>query len=347
MPFWESFFGVGEAMASGIGILPWHEEVWARLQRARHDDRMPHALLFSGPEGLGKHAFVRLFAQSLLCDSPDARDLGCGSCRGCHLFLADTHPDFRWLAPEPDAKSREIKIDAVRAANDADHLTAQSDGYKITVITPAEQLNMAAANSLLKTLEEPSSRSLLFLLSSRPSGLPATIRSRCQPVDFRMPSESVARAWLQQRVPADQVDLALGLGGGAPLAALGLVESQLLTDRAEVLAQFMAVVKDGQDPVAIVEDWQKRDIDLLLNWMSGWLIDMLRLQTGEQPPALFNPDQQVPLGECAQRLDPRRLHRLLQDTYAARGSAANNLNPQLMLEKLLIDWSETIGDQRA
>ncbi len=338
---------MGEAMPSDPGLLPWHREIWERLQHARRRDRIPHALLFSGPGGLGKHAFVRLFARSLLCDSPDDQGLGCGRCRGCHLFLAETHPDFRWLAPEPDSKSREIKIDAVRAANDADHLTAQSDGYKITVITPAERLNMAAANSLLKTLEEPSSRSLLFLLSSRPSGLPATIRSRCQPVSFRMPPESAARDWLRERVPADQVDLALGLSGGAPLAALELVESRVLSDRAELLAQFMAVVKDRQDPVAIVEDWQKRDVDLLLNWMSGWLIDMLRLQTGEKPPALFNPDQRVPLREWSQRLDPRRLHRLLQETYAARASKTTNLNPQLMLEQLLIDWSETIGDQRA
>ncbi len=332
---------------AGFGVLPWQEDIWERLRHARRGDRIPHALLFSGPRGLGKHAFVRLFAQSLLCDSREDRDLGCGHCRGCHLFLAHTHPDFRWLAPEPDSKSREIKIDAVRAANKADHLTAQSDGYKITVITPAEQLNMAAANSLLKTLEEPSDRSLLFLLSSRPSGLPATVRSRCQPVSFRMPTQSVAMGWLQERIPADQVDLALGLSGGAPLAALELVESQVLAGRADVFEQFLAVVKGRQDPVAIVEDWQKRDIDLLLNWMSGWLIDMLRLQTGGKPPALFNPDQQVPLREWSQRLDPRRLHGLLQETYAAKGFAAKNLNPQLMLEKLLIDWSKTIGNQRA
>ena len=105
--------------------------------------------------------------------------------------------------------------------------------------------------------------------------------------------------------------------------------------------------KDRQDPVAIVEDWLKRDMDLLLNWMSGWLIDMLRLQTGENPPALFNPDQKDPLTEWSRKLDPRTLHRLLQGTYAARGSANTNLNPQLMLEKLLIDWSNTVGDKRA
>ncbi len=338
---------MSDRVPGSFGILPWHGEIWERLQHARSRDRIPHALLFAGPVGLGKQVFVRMFAQSLLCESTDDRGLGCGRCRSCHLFLADTHPDFRWLAPEPDGKSREIKIDAVRAANHADHLTAQSDGYKITVITPAEQLNMAAANSLLKTLEEPSSRSLLLLLSSRPSGLPATIRSRCQPVSFRIPSESVARGWLQEQIPADQMDLALGLSGGAPLAALELVESQVLAGRVEVLDQFLAVVKDRQDPVAIVEDWQKRDIDLLLNWMSGWLIDMLRLQTGEKPPALFNPDQRVPLKEWSQRLDPRRLHRLLQETYAARGFATTNLNPQMMLEKLLIDWSKTIGDLRA
>jgi DNA polymerase-3 subunit delta' len=332
---------------SGFGILPWQREIWERLQLAGLQRRIPHALLFSGPKGLGKHSLVRLFAQSLLCGSTSEQGLGCGQCRGCHLFLAGTHPDFRWLAPEPDSKSREIKIDAVRAVNNADHLTAGADGYKITVITPAEQLNMAAANSLLKTLEEPSSSGLMFLISSRPSGLPATIRSRCQSVCFRIPPEFEARGWLQQRIAADQIDLVMGLSGGAPLVALELVDSKVLAGRSEVFEQFLGVVKDRQDPVAIVEDWLKRDIDLLLNWMSGWLIDMLRLQTGEKPPALFNPDQQDPLTEWSRKLDPRILHRLLQETYAARGSATTNLNPQLMLEKLLIDWSNTVGDKRA
>lgn len=322
-------------------FLPWHQLVWERLQRARRAERLPHALLFSGQKGLGKQHLARFFAQSLLCDSPDEKGFSCGHCRGCHLFRAETHPDFRWVEPAVEAKSPDIKIDAIRAITTLDALTAQSGGYKVTVITPAEQMNTAAANALLKSLEEPFGASVMILISAHPSRLPATIRSRCQRLRFAIPHATQARGWLQrQQIPVEQLDLALGLAGGAPLAALSIANTETLSERAELLEQFLGIIKENKDPVAIVEDWMSRDINRILGWMSGWLIDMLRLQTRPTAPALSNPDQEVHLGQTAKGLEPRRLHRLLQDVLDANRSISTNLNAQLMLERLLISWSK-------
>ncbi|MDJ0805491.1 MAG: DNA polymerase III subunit delta' [Gammaproteobacteria bacterium] len=318
--------------------LPWQEEIWFRLQQARKQERLPHALLFTGPAGVGKVNFAFAFTQSLLCAQADDRGEPCGVCRHCHLLLTGNHPDFQWIGPEEGSKSGEIRIASVRELTKDVSLTTQSGGYKVVIVSPADRMNSAAANSLLKTLEEPVSNTLLMLISDNPSRLLPTIRSRCQQFTFPYPEQNEAIAWLTERVASGDPESLLALAGGAPLLALDMLGDDTITKRQSAFKAFIDLSQARIDPVKIAAEWSKQDDKQLLEWLTGWLVDMLRLQVTGQPPLLYNREDKQALQRMAQPLNSAALQRFLLQVYEARRLTDNNLNSQLMLEKLLIDW---------
>lgn len=319
--------------------LPWQEGAWDRLWQARRQQRLPHALLFTGPMGVGKSAFALALAQSLICESPGGQGEACGQCRHCHLFRAGTHPDFRRVEPEEDSNSGEIKIEIIRRLAEKSVMTASGRGHKVVIVRPADRMNSAAANSLLKTLEEPTAGTLLMLLTDHPSRLLPTIRSRCQNLVFSPPARDEALQWLQGRVNDGDPGLLLDLAGGAPFKAMAMDRREILLSRLEMLTAFLSLGKNQADPVKLAENWSKHDIKQLLEWLTGWIIDMLRLQVGCESPQLFNRDQRSTLQNTAKRLNSILLHRFLARVYEIGNLTDANLNPQLMLEKLLIEWN--------
>ena len=316
------------SLPSEAHLLPWHQAIWKHLQTARKAGRLPHALLFAGAKGLGKHQFADSFAHSLFCESPDESGTPCGHCRGCHLFQVGNHPDFRRIEPEETGKV--IKIDAIRGFVDKGSLTSQAGGYKVTVIEPADAMNTAAANSLLKTLEEPVAWTIIILLTSRPGRLPATIRSRCQRVTFPIPPRNQAVAWLDGQIEQGDPQLLLAMGSGAPLLAKSLADPEILKERALMADEFYGMLKGEQDPVAIAGRWDKLELSRVLNWVTGWLIDMLRLKSGAQPPALYNPDQSQRLKSMAQGLDFKVLYGMLDRAYEANRNLGSELNTLML-----------------
>lgn len=197
--------------------LPWQAPVWERVLQQLESGKLPHALLVSGPEYGGKSRFALALARLLLCKAP-VDGLNCGHCHACELSGSGNHGDLLWLAPE--GKSRVIKIDAVRALVDFTNRTAGFGLRKVAVLCPAENMNASAANALLKSLEEPSAETYLILVSHRPHGLPATVRSRCQMLRMGVPATAQALAWLQQLIPdQERCEQLLKLAGGRPLLA--------------------------------------------------------------------------------------------------------------------------------
>ncbi|RLJ21828.1 DNA polymerase III subunit delta' [bacterium endosymbiont of Escarpia laminata] len=322
--------------------FPWQQNQWQQLQSARAQQRLPHALLFAGAKGVGKSNFALAFAQSLLCEAPNEQGEPCGVCRHCHLVQTGCHPDFQRIEPEQESKSGEIKVDTIRALTGSVGLTARSGGHKVIFIRPADRMNSAAANSLLKTLEEPTANTVLLLLTDSPSRLLPTIRSRCQQILFAQPDTKDAIEWLRGRVTHGDPEVLLSLAGGAPLQALLLDNTELLLKRQEMLGDFLALGQAKSDPVKLAERWAKSDIPLLMDWLSGWVIDILRLQTGGEPPSLFNRDNVRPLQGIAERLNSSLLQRFLRQVYEARNLGETNLNPQLVLERLLIQWANCL-----
>lgn len=320
-------------------LLPWLGACWDFLWRSRQAERLPHALMVAGPAGMGKRQLVSLLAHSLLCAQPNGQGLPCGTCGDCRLFSAGTHPDHLRIGPDEQGKSDEIKVDAVRRLADADALTAHRGGYKVIVVDPAQRMNAAAANSLLKTLEEPSPNTLLCLVCEQPSRLPATIRSRCQTLHVPAPPQADALAWLQGRVDDEDAPTLLRLAHGAPLRALALAQTDLLPQRELVFAGFLAVAKGQRDPVAEAAAWNRQEPAILLDWLSGWISDLLRLASGHSQPRLINLDKAGALRSFASILDQTEGHRFLQRVLNARATEGSSINRLLLYESLLVDWA--------
>jgi len=306
---------------------------------AHKGGRLPHALILTGATGLGKSQFAALLAHSLFCETPDAAGLPCEQCRGCHLLRVGNHPDYRHIEPEEMGKA--IKIDTIRAFVDKSALTALAGGYKVAVIEPADAMNTAAANSLLKTLEEPVPWTIIILVTSRPERLPATIRSRCQRITFPIPPRKQAIQWLAAEGNQDNSELLLAMGSGAPLLAKALSVPDILRERTQMVDEFYGALKGKCDPIAVAGRWEKLEFPLVLNWLAGWLIDMLRLKIEAKPPVLYNPDQIQRLQLMAQILDFRVLYGMLDRVYEANRTIGAQLNIQLQLEGLLLAWANS------
>ena len=320
-------------------LLPWHQTCWRTLSRAREAGRLPQALLVTGPQGVGKRRLVALLSRALLCSRPDERGLACGRCRECELFDAGTHPDHVLIGPDRESKSDEIKVDAIRRLTESDTLTAHRGHHKVIVVDPAQNMNLNAANSLLKTLEEPSPDTLLCLVCGQPTRLPATIRSRCQELKVPVPSESQALQWLNRHIdPADAATL-LQLAHGAPLKAHQIDEEGWLPQRTRAFAGFAEVASGARDPITEATAWNEHEPAILLDWVAGWICDLLRLVSGHPDPILINRDKIQNLRNISQFLDPRAGHNYLQQILQARADEHSSVNKLLLYESLLVHWA--------
>lgn len=324
-----------------FSILPWQLPAWHQIVQARHTGRLHHAYLINGLSGLGKLRFAYNLTHSLLCTALSKDYEPCGSCRGCHLFSVGNHPDLKLVAPDPESKSGGIKIEAIRDLLEVNALSSHAGGHKIIIISPADSMNRQAANSLLKTLEEPTKGTFLFLVTTQPSSLLPTIRSRCQGLPIFPPSEKDALSWLAKNSPGHHDhQIALKLAHGAPLAALKLSSTGLLKQRKEAFDAFFGLATGRSDPLSVAESWNQQDLQLLLTWLSSWLADMLRLKTGACNVRLDNQDLTGAIAQQGSSINAAELHRMWSKVIEVKWQLRTNLDQLLLLETLLIYWSE-------
>lgn len=278
--------------------LPWQTTQWDAVSGARAAGRLHHALLAAGPPGIGKAAFLAALTAWLLCETPRGEE-PCGECRGCRQHAAGSHPDCVVLSPDyqnrpvlgpypgqrcqydPPRKkpSSIINVEQVRELGERLHASAHYSGYKLAVLLPADALNMAAANALLKLLEEPPDNTLFLLLSQRLAHLPATVRSRCQMLRFSTPPQAQARAVLSRIGP--DADLALDLAGGAPLRAQTLLAQDIGAVWKAVCTGLGALLGGNADPLRLTRDWLKLPQEALDAALYGWLRHALRRAGGD------------------------------------------------------------------
>ncbi|WP_457668555.1 DNA polymerase III subunit delta' [Thiolapillus sp.] len=316
-------------------LLPWHQSSWNRLQKTRRQGRMPHALLLSGAQGLGKAHFARQLAESLLCEQPADDGLACGQCRQCLLLKAGSHPDLRQV--EPEEGKQQISIDAVRELVAGNTLSVGEGAHRIFILDPADSMGRSAANALLKTLEEPIPGSLILLVSSHAERLPVTIRSRCQTLAFTLPGEGDAITWIEENTGArsEQARQLLQLASGAPLSVPALIEADELQRHNRLLGDFAAIAVDDASVVQIGENWLKEtSLPHLLKYMIAWLSAIIRSKMTPASQLAFPPLQTLP-----ERLDLILAYQFLDRLYDAERKSMNNLNPQLALESILLEWS--------
>jgi len=258
-----------------VTLAPWHAEPWRQLIARRTQDRLPHALLLCGAEGLGKRAFADAFAAALLCQQPRSDGSACGECRTCRFVHAGSHPDLVRvnLGLRDDGKPRtEIIVDQIRALSERLGMTPQFGGWQFALIDPAGAMNIAAGNALLKTLEEPTPATLIMLLADTPSRLPATIRSRCQRIEFRVPARDEAQDWLvAQSIDSKTAAAALEASGGNPGLALGWVQSGGLATRDDVAKDLRNLCAGKTSAVDIANRWSKAEAEARL-WFASMLL---------------------------------------------------------------------------
>lgn len=171
-----------------------HKQVITQLCLMQQEDRIPHAMLFCGTDGVGKSLVAEALAAAILCHAP-VNNQACGHCKACQALAAGTHPDFFQIQPESETKAAPaIRIEAVRKLQEEIARIPLLSERRVVIMQEADKMNEAAANCLLKTIEEPSGQIVFILLTSRPSALLDTIISRCMRVEFGIlqPEELVA-----------------------------------------------------------------------------------------------------------------------------------------------------------
>lgn len=336
-------------------ILPWHDSLWQQVLRRQQQDRLPHAFLLCGPPGMGKAWFARRLAAILLCEKsfqlPEAERLesACGHCQSCHLLTAETHPDL--LLVQPTAGGQLISVEQIRELIKFCSLTSYYGRYQIVIINPAEAMNRNAANSLLKLLEEPPPNTLFMLISHQPMALLATIRSRCQRLDFSHPNRDLTQAWLHKQLKHSSefnIPLLLNLSAQAPLAALTLVTNEGMAKRREFFDSLIQLSNAQHDPIKIAEKWTQLETTLIWQWLLSWTMDIIRYAATGQTKYFINQDYQNPLQSLAKQLDLPNWFELLDSQQEAYQLIVKNTNVKLqgLLESIAITWVKLTAQPR-
>jgi DNA polymerase-3 subunit delta' len=236
-----------------MSLFPWHQELWQRILNTQAQQRLPHAWVITGGDGVGKNEFSHFLAAWLLCSNRG--ESACGNCRACKLWQSQQHPDYYHLSLEDEARlnmaaARELKIKLSDSA--------QQNGARVVLISTAEQLTISAANALLKLIEEPPAEVYFLLVTARPLLLPVTLRSRCQNLHIANPAPEQISSWLKTQgdFPESQINKALHLSFGSPLGALEMLSNpKLLTTQDEMTQDFLAVLTGKQSAMTLAGKW--------------------------------------------------------------------------------------------
>lgn len=325
-------------------IYPWLVDAWRELAKRRA--AVPHALLIHGRAGLGKTVLARAFAQSLLCEAPAVEGWPCGICAACRWFEQGNHPDFRQLEPEalaatdavgePGAKagaapSRQIRIDQIRALDTFLSVGAHRAGRRVVLVRPAEAMNTATANALLKSLEEPGPGTVFLLVSSAPEMLLPTVRSRCQRVAVAPAASGAMAQWLAQKGIPDP-EAALRYAGGAPLAAA----EEAAEHRAAREAVIAALGRSDPNALELADACQGLPPPAVVGWLHKWVCDLALARSAA--PVRFHARQESTLRALAAALPLAPLLRFERSLCAANAVAQHPLNPRLFLEDLFLRY---------
>ena len=314
----------------GVTPVPtWTQGQRGTLTAAFGAGRMPHALLIHEAPGAGGEWLATWAAQLVLCQRGTPGP--CGACAACRRVWAHQHPDLAWVRPAED--SQQIRIEQVRDLAADLALTSHAGGYKVGIVTPADALNRFAANALLKTLEEPPARTLLVLVTTQPSRLPATVLSRCQRLRVRAPARAEGVAWLTALRGAGDWNAALDVLGEAPMLAARAEPLEVAQIAAEARATLDGLASGSADPVAAAERWARAELPLRLRCFENWLTEHIRRH--ERDGAFLTEVRAAPYLPAADAfLNIRTLFGLLDEVRELRATLDVPLNRGLALEAL-------------
>jgi DNA polymerase-3 subunit delta' len=314
-------------------LLPWLAPALAQFDAVRGRGQLGHAWLLSGTEGLGKINLALVLAHRLLGTTALPPILEADAAIAAlpqRHNPSDRHPDLHWLYPEEEKDT--ISVEQVRDVIDACSLTAHRGVAKVVVVEPAEALTTAAANALLKTLEEPTPDTYLLLVSHRPGRLAATIRSRCQQLKLDLAPVPVLAGWLGMTPAA--VAAAAEVVGPAPLPIARAIRDNDYNIFNELQNDLTQISEDRVDPLAVAQSWAKEHTEVALAWLGRRLHAEIRLRLGGVSTEVTVPDSAT-LHNAWQGVPTRTLFELHAKAEQLRNLLGSGLNVELALQALL------------
>lgn len=332
-----------------VKIYPWQTKIWQHLNQ--DDQRRAHALLLHGRAGIGKYDFARHFSQALLCLNQSPQGYACGECSSCTWFNDDSHPDFRLLSPEQEAepddegvatkktkKKTQISVAQIRELSNFLNLTShRSNGLRIILIHPAEALNVASANALLKMLEEPAAGVVFILVAHQLQRLLPTIISRCQKINMPMPDEAQALAWLnEQGVPNAKLQLAY-LDGSPIKVFTEQVQFVQLNEIWHLLASGSKLQPHVAAPAFIANS-----VEVGIIALQKWMYDIVTMRLTRQ--IRYHLAHTGALQALAEKVNLSSLFQLQKKLEALRKLASHPLNHELQMESLLLEYTRIFSN---
>ncbi len=320
----------------------WQSNQWQQItQRAS----LPHALLLRGRAGTGKHAFALALSQALLCTTPNPHKTACGACPSCVWFAESGHPDFKFISPEDaetndeapkkkTAKKSQISVAQIRQLIDYLSLSShQVNSRRVVLISPAETLNLASANALLKILEEPPINTIFLLVTSKPQRLLATIVSRCQAIDMPLPSKQEALTWLGMQGVKNAENM-LDLAGGAPLLALQIADEG---DTNLNLIQHLSL-GEKLDAFACAPLFNSIGMERALDALQKWAFDMAACKLAQH--LHYHVSHGNALQALCKSVNLQALLSFQLKLTDAKKTANHPLNNELQLENILLQYAQ-------
>ncbi|KLV08973.1 DNA polymerase III subunit delta' [Photobacterium aquae] len=257
-------------------LYPWQESLWQQWQQLLDQERLHHAILLLAPAGSGREALARQLSKTLLCSNGVTEP--CGVCHSCRLFEAGNHPDYHQVAPEQAGK--QIGVDTIRKCTRLAVETSQLGGQRIMQIDFADAMGEAAANALLKTLEEPPAGCQFILMAEALDKLLPTINSRCNKWRLAMPDEQDTRRWVGRQLMQDVKLEIVRINGCAPLATQAFIEQGQDIRYGNLLSAFAAFLQPPHLGLQELVGMFAKEGHHSLSWVSYFLVDCLKLQQG-------------------------------------------------------------------
>jgi DNA polymerase-3 subunit delta' len=321
-------------------VYPWLKKAWLAIHE---NEKLPHAIIIKGKEGIGKYDFAMQFTKSYLCQKPLSNHLPCEVCSSCEWF-PESHPDFKHIRPIENEEDESLKRKTIRKKNIVIHQVRelsqslelsvhQERGQRVVLIEPADSLNLAASNALLKILEEPPENTLFILLTSQIQKLLATIRSRCQLFDLRGPSLDEARSFLINKNIA-QEDSLLSYTGGSPLNAIKELENK---SEREIVIQLLSQ-GHNIDITRINYAILTQGLGWTLNVMQKWTFDLL-LSFHTQQSYYFKNEEKF-IHSQAKKISLNAILLFTKELNELKKIASYPVNQELQLQNIFIKYKQ-------
>ncbi len=305
------------------------------LKKILSEEKFPHAVIFSGVEGIGKRKIAEICAAALLCENSNVE--ACGVCESCRMLAAGSHPDFYIVEPEKSKSAPNIKIGQIRTLQNEVSLQPNHSNCRVVIIDGAELMNNAAANCLLKTLEEPTGQTIFILTSANRAGLLMTLRSRCGTINFeKISSEQIQNALEMRGVESERAETVSLIADGSFGRALKLEESggyEIREDALNFLENLLAkkiTVEEIFNRGKNFSDGSRENFSDFVTYIQKILRDVFLLNQAE----LYNSDLKLRLEKF--KISEKTLYELFDEGKKIQRKLASNANLRLLVESYFI-----------